>query len=150
MDYGQPAGAAEYRAAMAIASHYGVTLRVLVLNGSRLKAPGLLAGRNSMLLSLALIENPHARLIVIGIHAGTRYFDCSPAFVAAMQSVVDGDMDGGCQISAPFVAWSKRQVWELAVANEVPLELTHSCESAATPCGTCMSCLDREALRARS
>jgi 7-cyano-7-deazaguanine synthase len=150
VDYGQPAGSAESRAAQAIADHYGVRLRRFVIDGARPKGQGVIGGRNAMLLSLAFAEYPQARLLAIGVHAGTSYYDCGHAFIEAMQAIIDGDTGGGCQISAPFLAWTKRAIWELAIENNVPVHLTHSCEGGPVPCGTCLSCRDREALRVGS
>jgi 7-cyano-7-deazaguanine synthase len=52
------------------------------------------------------------------------------------------------RLLAPFVQWSKADVYSLALRLDVPLGLTHSCEASDEPCGSCRSCVDREALLA--
>ena len=148
IDYGQGAATEERSAASAIASHYRVPLTHLRCDGSRRKAAGLILGRNNFLVFTALVEISRS-LIAIGIHSGTRYWDCSPQFLGSTQVLIDGCTDGRVQLVAPFLTWTKRQIWDFCKTEGVPLGLTYSCEAGgSTPCGRCLSCLDKEALSA--
>jgi 7-cyano-7-deazaguanine synthase len=80
-------------------------------------------------------------VIGIGIHAGTEYPDCSPAFVDAMQRLLDVYSGGEVQLDAPFLSWSKPEIWEYARRLGVPLDATYSCEFGPRPCGQCLSCV---------
>jgi 7-cyano-7-deazaguanine synthase len=149
VDYGQPASAHEREAARAASAVYDVDLcEVQVEIGP--VSDGEVQGRNALLVHLALASaGPHAGTIFLGIHAGTTYRDCSPAFVQSMQISLDAHRDGALQLAAPFVEWSKAEVYALAGNLKVPFEITYSCESGTVPpCGRCRSCLDRKALDA--
>lgn len=148
VDYGQRARQAERRSVTSLAERLGVEVAHLAVDGVGMPNQGEIPARNMLLLSLALAARPHSRLIVIGIHAGTAYRDCSPAFVEQMQRVLDFHTDGICRLLAPFLLWSKTDVVALARELDAPLELTHSCEAGDEPCGSCRSCVDREALLA--
>lgn len=151
IDYGQPARAQERQAAERICEHYAITLRTLsvpvVANKSSL---GFLRGRNLMLASIALCWSPASvRLIAMGIHTVDEYPDCGPSFVTALQRVFDTSVRHQVRFAAPFVDWSKNEVWAFAQQHGVPVPLTRSCEAATVvPCGQCNSCLDRERLDA--
>ncbi len=148
IDYGQAAAAKEVASATAVALHYGVELRTIRCVGATPKQAGLITGRNAFLIFTALLESNRS-LLATGIHAGTRYWDCGPTFVKTIQSVCDGYADGRVRIFAPFVEWTKRQIWDYCISHDVPVDLTYSCEAAgAVPCGSCESCRDREGLRA--
>ena len=87
---------------------------------------------------------------MLGIHAGSLYRDCTPAFVTAMQASLDVHTSGTLQLAAPFLTWSKREVYDYAQDIPIPLELTFSCDTGTEPpCGACPSCHDRELLHAR-
>lgn len=147
VDYGQPSGRAELVAAEAIARHAGVSLQTVTVAGV-LVAPGEIPGRNRMLASLGFMASAarHA-WIALGIHGGTGYSDCSPAFVNAMQRSFDVDAAGRVRMLAPFVDVGKADIVRLGAELNVPLASTWSCEaSGQTPCGACLSCLDRGAL----
>lgn len=148
VDYGQPAAAAEHRSVSATAQRLGVGLCILGVEGLAIPRTGEIAARNLMLIVLAIAARPTAPMVVIGIHSGTGYRDCSPIFVELMQEVLDFHSDGQCRLVAPFLTWSKADVVALAEKLGVPIGLTHSCEVADEPCGKCQSCLDREVLLA--
>jgi 7-cyano-7-deazaguanine synthase len=122
----------------------------LRLDAARTKQAGLTVGRNAFLLLTALMEfGATAPLIVTGIHKGTPYHDCSEAFVETMQGIFDSYTDGVTRIVAPFVHWTKREIWEFCKTNRVPLKLTYSCEAGGVkPCGHCLSCQDVQLLHA--
>lgn len=149
VDYGQAAAAAESRASKAVANHYRVRRRTLRLKGLSF-ASGEIRARNAFLLHAALLAFPReVGSVLIAVHAGTPYRDCRPEFVDEMQRSFDFHAGGAITIAAPFIDTSKGGVLALALDLSVPVGLTYSCEAANTPCGECLSCLDREALLAR-
>jgi 7-cyano-7-deazaguanine synthase len=152
INYGQLAAKKELRAAKSVCLQFRVPLRTVRLMGVTRKGAGLIPGRNAFLLATAALEFKAKKgIIALGIHSGTRYRDCSPHFVRKMQAVLDTYSGGGVQIGAPFLRWSKGDIWAFAKAKNTPLRLTYSCERGLNqPCGSCDSCLDLEALLAGS
>jgi 7-cyano-7-deazaguanine synthase len=152
VDYGQSAAREEARASAAIAAHFQIGLRCLKVTDSLPKPVGLIPGRNAFLYLLGLLEATNrATTVATGIHAGTDYWDCSGAFLTTVQRLFEHYTDGKTQAAAPFLSWTKRQVWDFIRERGVPLALTYSCErGGAHPCGQCHSCRDLEALRACS
>lgn len=148
--YGQPAAKQEFAAASAIANYYRIPLTRINMVGARPKTETEFLGRNSLLLFTALLElDARAAIIVLGVHSGTPYYDCSPNFISAVQVIVDGHCDGRVRVAAPFLDWTKKHIWHYCVEQRVPLELTYSCEQGLEkPCGVCLTCLDLEAIRA--
>lgn len=150
IDYGQPTANKERQSAAAISAHYGTWHREIQISGAVLKKPGIVRGRNALLLFCALNEWRYdSGLLVLGVHAGTRYPDCSEPFISAMQSIIDLYSGGRIVAAAPFLDWPKRAIWDYCHMHNVPVGLTYSCQtSALTPCGSCDSCLDRKVLDA--
>ena len=105
-------------------------------------------GRNSFLISAALfLTGGQAGLLGVGVHAGTSYYDCSEAFVACIGKLVAEQTDGRVSVVAPFVTWTKKDVYDYFVYSGLPIAATYSCESGTQPeCGACASCRDRKAL----
>lgn len=149
IDYGQSAARQEAMASAAIADHFRIRIDKLCLRGARRKSSGLIQGRNGFLLLAALMEfNERASLFATGLHAGTAYGDCSSSFIDLMQRVFDFYTDGVCRVAAPFVEWTKTDIWEFCMKKQVPINLTYSCEvGGRNPCGRCLSCKDLEVLR---
>ncbi len=150
VDYSQPARIMEERAVSAICAALGVPLMISrVLGGHRTK--GMLLGRNALLLDLALMTVKFdVGLVATGVHAGTRYPDCSVSFIRAVQSVYDHYTAGNVRVEAPFARWSKGELYSFALRQEIPMNLTYSCLTGQDPsCGSCESCQDLESLRAR-
>jgi 7-cyano-7-deazaguanine synthase len=152
VDYGQLSSKRELRAAKSVSSYFRVPLRIVKLNGAARHGPGLIKGRNGFLLLTAIVElGSNKGVIALGIHSGTKYKDCSARFVREMQAVSDTCTGGSIQIEAPFLRWSKGDIWTFAKREGVPLHLTYSCERGLTqPCGSCASCADLEKLNAGS
>jgi 7-cyano-7-deazaguanine synthase len=150
VDYGQPSAGPELSSAHAIAQHYSIQLAEAQWRGPYAKEAGLIPARNAFLILAALMERPSTvSAIVVGVHGGTDYPDCSRAFVAAMQGVMDLYENGAVQILAPLLDWQKIDVYEYCNAHGVPVNLTYSCEAGGPPpCGSCLSCKDRELLYA--
>jgi 7-cyano-7-deazaguanine synthase len=145
VDYGQPSAAAEERAASRVSTALGVELQIVRYLGSPF-SHGEIPGRNAILVHLALMELRAAGTVMIGIHAGTSYVDCSPAFVEVMRRSFDFHSGGKLQLAVPFVEWTKKQIFQLACELGVPINETYSCEAGNIPCGSCLSCLDRRSL----
>lgn len=150
VDYGQPPAARERAASAAIAQHYHTTWRPITLEGAPVQA-GEIPGRNAALIHIGLLGwSPAAGALVLGIHSGTGYLDCEPGFVETMQRSLDFHTGGAVVLAAPFISFSKGDLYDYAIGASVPLHLTYSCEVAVEPCLTCSSCRDREALNART
>ncbi len=147
VDYQQLARDQELKAAQSISKHYGVPLYSSKWSGRSSKTVGVVPARNAFLLIAALMERPPtATVIAMGIHAGTEYPDCSPGFVAKMRALFDLYAGGSVQVAAPFLDWSKSEIWAHAKTRGVPVNLTYSCEAGSnSPCGECLSCRDRMA-----
>ncbi|TPG49281.1 tRNA methyl transferase-like protein [Roseomonas nepalensis] len=148
LSYGQQAAGPERYAAQKIARHLGISLCKLTLSsGSRFGA-GELTGRNAMFVLAALFFGRIAGgSIVLGIHAGTPYYDCSPAFAGAMDRLVAEHTDGRVRVLTPLLDWSKADVLAYCRDASIPISKTYSCEAGAVPpCGTCASCRDRAIL----
>ena len=146
IDYGQPAAEAEAEAVARICGSLQAPWRVIRYKGARLGA-GEIRGRNAYLLHTALLEFPACSgVVALGIHAGTGYADCSPEFMEVMQSSYQFHTRGAITTVAPFLNWTKQDVYRLATKLNVPLALTHSCEADNRHCGRCRSCLDRRQL----
>lgn len=150
ISYGQVARYRELHAASSICRHFHVPLRIIRMVNCTRKGPGLVVGRNAFLVYAAVLEaSTRSRIFAIGIHAGTRYLDCTSRFVKSLQNVLDATTGGAIRVSAPFLKWTKPDIWELAKRLEVPLSMTYSCERGCRqPCGKCDSCWDLERLRA--
>lgn len=83
--------------------------------------------------------------IILGIHAGSDYTDCSPGFVANINCLLDIYANGTICLEAPFIEWDKNGIILYCKEKEVPCHLTYSCETGSVPpCGKCLSCLDRK------
>ncbi len=148
VDYGQLANKIECKASSRISEYFNSSHYRINCDNMPLKK-GEIVGRNALLINLALylIDRPSA-LIVIGIHSGTNYVDCTRRFVENMQNTADLYTDGRIQIIAPFLEWSKMDIFDYCLQNNLPIGLTYSCElGTEIPCGQCLSCKDREAIR---
>lgn len=150
VDYGQVAALREANAAKAIAKYFHIPFERFKCLGFRRKTAGLIRGRNAFLLVSALMEIPdNVGILAIGVHAGTNYLDCGSSFIRKMQAIFDMYTGGRVRIGTPFLKWTKRDIWKYCKSQEVPLELTYSCERGVNqPCGKCLSCHDLEVLYA--
>jgi 7-cyano-7-deazaguanine synthase len=151
IDYGQKASKPETEAVGGLASYFKVPLTFISFDAGRSFAAGEIRGRNAFFVFAALLCNiGNQGLIVAGIHAGTPYFDCSEEFVEQTDRLVQAHTDGRYKFLAPLASWSKKDIFTYAIREELPLNLTYSCEAGEIPpCGMCLSCQDRRALDAR-
>lgn len=147
-DYGQPSARGERRSALSLAKHYGIPVETPTLGLTVASTKGEYHCRNALLVLAATSVAPRSRLgVAIGIHADTPYYDCTPAFVEDMQRVLDGYYGGTVCIEAPFLEFSKRDVFDYCLEHDVPVGLTFSCERRGDRhCGRCASCKDRKML----
>jgi 7-cyano-7-deazaguanine synthase len=148
VDYGQAAAKHEANAVQLVTAHLEAPLSIYRITGGTGFSKGELIGRNAFLIFATLfLSRCRSRLLALGIHAGTPYFDCSPAFFASMERLVAEHTDGAVTLVAPFLHWTKREVFDYFLSQRLPLSLTYSCEAGLSPpCGMCESCLDRRAL----
>lgn len=144
VDYGQPARRAEHRSVDALAHHFAIDVVEVGVAGLDVAAYGEVPVRNALLVTVAAALRPDAGLLYLGVHAGTGYRDCTPAFIDLMQGLLDFHTGGTTRLVAPFIEWTKADVYVLARELDLPIGLTHSCESSDRPCGECRSCVDRE------
>lgn len=148
VDYGQAALNQERAAVQSLASALGIKVRELAFKGAASFGPGELVGRNAFLVFAALFATRgQSNLIALGLHSGTPYYDCSPAFIDTINRAVTEYTDNAVQVIAPFVEWTKRNVYDYFMQAGLPIERTYSCETGGErTCGSCASCLDRKAL----
>jgi len=148
VDFGQAAARMEHRSVVALSEHLTIPLDVLEIRNNAAFGAGELIGRNAFLVLAALLcRQMQSNLIAIGIHAGTSYFDCSPAFASHISSLVEECSASRASVIAPFLHWSKDDVYSYFLSTNVPLSLTYSCEaSGPEPCQECASCKDRQRL----
>ncbi len=145
VDYGQSAAIHELRSASSLAEHLKVELSVVKMDTSRKFGPGEILGRNAFLVLTALMTSGiNSGTIALGIHAGTRYYDCTPAFLASIDRLVSEYSDGRVRVAAPFISWVKKDIFIYYLEAGLTINLTYSCEAGTEPpCGNCESCRDR-------
>lgn len=145
-NYGQAAAAAESHAVRRAASFLHVPLSVYEVTGAESFSQGELPFRNAFLItSAAFLSGSKSGLLAIGVHAGTPYFDCSTTFVESMARIICDHTNGSLRLIAPFLQWTKGEVFQYFVSSGIPVDLTYSCEAGLSPpCGLCASCRDRQ------
>lgn len=148
IDYGQKASIYEKESAVKIASYFGVPIKCILFKSDKTFLQGEIEGRNAFLVLAALLAYPEIiGSIAMGIHSGTPYYDCSESFVKDINQILNGYTDGKVILSAPFLKWDKKLIYDYCTENRLPIHLTYSCEDGTElPCGKCRSCLDRGAL----
>ncbi|MBZ7964426.1 7-cyano-7-deazaguanine synthase QueC [Campylobacter sp. 2457A] len=106
--------------------------------------------RNGIFLSIAgsLAEKENCESIFIGVveEDGSGYPDCTCEFIEKAESFINNGTSKNFKVSlkTPLINLNKGQIVELALKENVPLELTWSCyESNDEACGECDSCLLR-------
>jgi len=152
IDFGQLSKTKELKASQKIAKYYKIPYSLIKIKNNIQYGSGLLIGRNAFLLTTALINFKHdTGIIAVGVHSGTSYSDCSENFIHEMQAVFDIYALGCIRVGAPFLNWSKADIYNFSKKEKIPLELTYSCElGKKQPCGKCNSCKDLEKLYALS
>lgn len=145
-DYGQPAAPQEREAAICIANYFGIPYRIIKLSDVLVPENGEIFGRNAMLAVVALFGVGRGTYkIIIGVHSGTTYSDCTKSFVESVNRVFDVYTSGTVILEAPFIEWEKGDIVLYCKENHLPYSFTYSCEAGGVyPCGKCLSCLDRK------
>ena len=149
VDYGQAAGEQELAATARICALLRIERTVVRLRAKPTERfnGGEIPGRNLALVSVATLFTHGAQVVALGIHAGTRYFDCSQSFADQADRLIAECTGGASALFAPFLHWAKRDIIAYARSEGLNLDLTYSCEVGRTrPCGACLSCRDRKAL----
>lgn len=148
IDYGQPSAKRELDAALRVCKHYQIDMSEIALSKKAASTRGFWLGRNAFFLTTGMMYFPHSHgVVALGIHSGTQYPDCSIEFTSIMQMTFDLYSDGRIQVGAPFLNFTKREIWEYCTNKNVPVNLTYSCElGREQPCGQCLSCKDLEVL----
>lgn len=149
VDHGQPAAQRESVAVEALTRHLSISLRRVAFSGGTSLGPGEIVGRNGLLLFSALfVTCGQSHLLGIGLHAGTPYYDCSEQFMASISKLIGEYTDGRVSVIAPFLTWTKQDVFQYFMSAGLPITVPYSCEAGTDPvCGTCASCRDRRALK---
>jgi len=147
VDYGQRAAHAELAALTAVASQLQIPFVTVKISIPVEFGTGEILGRNALLVMAALpIALGHCNIVAMGIHDGTPYYDCSLTFARRINTLIQEYSNGNLQFIAPFLTWSKEQIFEYCQVNSLNVSSTYSCEAGETPCGECLSCLDRQLL----
>jgi 7-cyano-7-deazaguanine synthase len=150
IDYGQAAAKLERDSVEKISGLLGIPISYFTVTGGAPFTSGELVGRNAFFISSALFFAPNTSgLIAIGIHSGTQYYDCSSIFLETMNRLVGEQTDGSIKVIAPFLKWTKKDVFEYFKVSGLSLDATYSCEAGVKiGCGKCASCADRRAINA--
>lgn len=145
IDYGQVARTHELSSAKEIAGHFGVKLRVISIDFGKQFGVGEIPNRNAgLIFSAAMAISNSSDEMILGVHAGTEYEDCSPEFLLACQNVLQFTNNSHLSLIAPLKTWSKAEILAYSMDKGLPLSKTYSCESGTfPPCGICASCMDR-------
>jgi 7-cyano-7-deazaguanine synthase len=164
----------ELEAADDVAKHYGLTLKVVNLQGLYDVVRGassqtgddpvphghyadesmrvtVVPNRNMTFLAVATAYAiaQGAAEICYAAHAGDHaiYPDCRPQFADAMRlAIALCDYPERTPILVtPFVRWSKASIVAIGADMKVPYELTYSCyEGRLAHCGLCGTCVERK------
>lgn len=148
IDYGQAAAQQETRSAALIATHLHLPLSSISVKTGRHFGAGEIPGRNAFLVLAAMtLCEVRSGVLALGIHGGTPYYDCGPAFLTSIDRIVAEYTDGLTRVVAPFISWTKRETFDYYNRTGIPVGVSYSCEAGTVPpCGSCASCLDRRVL----
>ena len=148
IDYGQKAAHSERSSAEMVSQSLGIQLITAALVAQPQFEAGEITGRNAFLILACLMASQiKMGVIAMGIHSGTRYYDCSTAFADSMDRLLSEHTDGCVRLLTPFVTWNKKNIVDYYLSKGLSLDMTYSCERGEVPpCGRCLSCLDRRAL----
>ncbi|MBI2422606.1 MAG: 7-cyano-7-deazaguanine synthase QueC [Candidatus Hydrogenedentes bacterium] len=110
--------------------------------------PTYVPNRNMMLLSIAaaFAESRGVQHLYYGAQAQDEYgyWDCTAAFLAAINGVLSLNRRNAVRVHAPFVSRSKAETVRLGIALNVDFAHTWSCyRGGEKPCGACPTCIER-------
>jgi 7-cyano-7-deazaguanine synthase len=142
IDFGQLSRKRELSATRRITSFYKIKTNTVHVKGYEDFKSGEIPFRNIFLISAALVnKKKYQGLVSLGIHAGTDYIDCSPTFVKEAQSLLDLYYNGTVLLDTPFINFTKNEIIEYCLVNNIPIHFSYSCELGLNqPCGKCLSC----------
>lgn len=148
VDFGQPSAEMERNAAAVICKHQNIKLNSVSAVTNQKFSTGELIGRNAFLINCALFLGGISKgSIAIGIHSGVPYYDCTETFVSRVNLLVQECTNGAVSVVAPFVHWTKNDLFNYFKQTKIPLDMVYSCEAGrAEPCLVCASCKDREGI----
>ena len=105
-DYGQPAATIEMQASQKIAEYYHIPYKVIAITNIDIPKSGEICGRNALLVWTAFCKIGFGTYkIILGIHTGTSYPDCSLEFVNVTNRVLDLYTGGTVILEATFIRW---------------------------------------------
>jgi 7-cyano-7-deazaguanine synthase len=145
IDFGQLSSVKELNAVKRVSKFYNIKYSKIKLSGYQSFSKGLVQGRNMFLVSSALLMLNKMKygIVALGIHSGTNYSDCSPQFVNLINDLFDLYTGGRIILGAPFLQMDKGEIMEYCIINNIPIELSYSCElGLEQPCNKCSSCKD--------
>lgn len=148
VDFGQDAREMEWAAVLRVTKSLEIPAEQIQVKFSQKFDSPEIPGRNAAFIFLALMNLlPSEKLICIGIHAGTPFFDCSKTFFNETSRLLAEHTDSRVRLIAPLLDFTKPEVVALARSIRLPFELTHSCQRGTVGgCGNCHSCKDRKVL----
>ena len=148
VNYGQLAYEFEAKSSSELCNVLDISLKEASFFSGNSFGAGEISSRNLFLISAAMIcKEPTSSVVAIGIHDGTKYYDCSKNFFEDIRKIVVEMTDSKVELLAPLLNWHKHDIYRYALDNDLPLGLTYSCESGEQiPCGECLSCQDRQIL----
>jgi 7-cyano-7-deazaguanine synthase len=147
IQYGQANAISEKRSFGKILEHYAVKGRIIDLGFTPINEEYKINCRNALFVVVAASVAKHPARLAIGVHVGSRYYDCSELFIKDCQRMLDGYFSGTVRLEAPFLEFSKYQIINYCKTNKVPTKLTYSClKQNFPPCGQCPACLDNQKL----
>jgi len=149
VNYGQKAIKQEASSVKALSKYFKIQVDIIEITTNLLIASnGIIQGRNNLLISIALMNFPYSNgVISLGVHSGTHFPDCSTEFIQQAQRIIDFYSDGNIVIDCPFINMTKLDIYKFCLKNELPLNLTYSCElGEKQPCGKCSTCKDLNAI----
>lgn len=143
-DYGQPSLKEEAISAKKVADYFDIPFTSYKITTPNLTDSGEFIARNTLLVFSAFaILGYGTYKIIIGVHDGTNYTDCSKLFLDKLNDLLVLHSNGKIICEAPFVNYYKSDIIHYIKKMDLPMELTYSCEIGDGPCGKCLSCLDR-------
>lgn len=116
----------------------------------RKQPPTYVPHRNLVLLAMGACYSESAGIgdLFYGAQAQDEYgyWDCTPGFVARLNSVLGMNRGHPVRVHAPFSGMSKHAIIQIGLELGVDYAHTWTCyRGGARPCGTCPACEDRAA-----